>query len=204
MVFDPRDDAQTGAAPKTQTNVLTLAASAIAVALLWVLLFRLNRWALSSFDVTGFISWIFLPAAIRMLAIMACDWVGAVGLFAGALFTNQADPTISLTDGIVLAFLSSAGPLVAFWCCTRLLRLPFTLTGLTAKQLLVFATVGAALNAVPHNIYFFLSGRMTSPIEGLVPMFLGDLVGTMVVLYAVSLALRLLFKRSAGQQRVSR
>ena len=199
-----RDDAQTGAAPKTQTNVLTLAASAIAVALLWVLLFRLNRWALSSFDVTVFISWIFLPAAIRMLAIMACDWVGAVGLFAGALFTNQADPTISLTDGIVLAFLSSAGPLVAFWCCTRLLRLPFTLTGLTAKQLLVFATVGAALNAVPHNIYFFLSGRMTIPIDGLVPMFLGDLVGTMVVLYAVSLALRLLFKRSAGQQRVSR
>jgi len=204
MVFDPRDDAQTGAAPKTQTNVLTLAASAIAVALLWVLLFRLNRWALSSFDVTVFISWIFLPAAIRMLAIMACDWVGALGLFAGALFTNQADPTISLTDGIVLAFLSSAGPLVAFWCCTRLLRLPFTLAGLTAKQLLVFATVGAALNAVPHNIYFFLSGRMTSPIEGLVPMFLGDLIGTMVVLYAVSLALRLLFKRSAGQQRVSR
>ena len=199
MALDPRDDAQTSAATQKQTHVLTLAASALAVALLWVLLFRLNRWALSSFDVTVFISWIFLPAAIRMLAIMACDWVGAVGLFAGALFTNQADPTISLTDGIVLAFLSSAGPLVAFWCCTRWLRLPFTLAGLTAKQLL-----GAVLNAVPHNIYFFLSGRMTSPIEGLVPMFLGDLIGTMVVLYAVSLALRLLFKRSAGQQRVSR
>jgi hypothetical protein len=204
MAFDPHHDANTDAAAKKQSHVWVMVASAIAVALLWVLLFRLNRWAFSSIDVTIFISWIFLPAAIRMLAIMACDWVGAVGLFAGALFTNQADPTISLTDGIVLAFLSSAGPLVAFWCCTRLLRLPFTLTGLTAKQLLVFATVGAALNAVPHNIYFFLSGRMTSPIEGLVPMFLGDLIGTMVVLYAVSLALRLLFKRSAGQQRVSR
>ncbi len=203
MVLDPRDDANTDAAAQKQTHVLVMAASAIAVALLWVLLFRLNRWAFSSIDVTVFISWIFLPAAIRMLAIMAFDWVGAVGLFAGALFTNQADPTISLNDGIVLAFLSSAGPLVAFWCCTRLLRLPFTLAGLTAKQLLVFATLGAVLNAVPHNIYFYLSGRMTSPIEGLVPMFLGDLIGTMVVLYAVSLALRLLFKRTAGQ-RVSR
>jgi hypothetical protein len=203
MVLDPRDDANTDAAAQKQTHVLVMAASAIAVALLWVLLFRLNRWAFSSIDVTVFISWIFLPAAIRMLAIMAFDWVGAVGLFAGALFTNQADPTISLNDGIVLAFLSSAGPLVAFWCCTRLLRLPFTLAGLTAKQLLLFATVGAVLNAVPHNIYFYLSGRMTSPIEGLVPMFLGDLVGTMVVLYAVSLALPLLFKRTAGQ-RVSR
>ena len=156
MVLEPKNDAQTGGATKTQTNVLTMAASAIAVALLWVLLFRLNRWAFSSIDVTVFISWIFLPAAIRMLAIMACDWVGALGLFAGALITNQADPAGSAIDGLVLAFLSAAGPLLAFWCCTRLLRLPPTLTGLTASQLLVFAVVGALLNAVPHNIYFYL------------------------------------------------
>ena len=200
MTFDPHLDANTDAAAKKQTHVWVMVASAIAVAMLWVLLFRLNRWAFSSFDVTVFISWIFLPAAIRMLAIMACDWVGAVGLFAGALFTNQADPTISLTDGIVLAFLSAIGPLLAFWFCTRLLRLPSTLTGLTAKQLLVFAAVGALLNAVPHNIYFYFSDRMTSPIEGLIPMFLGDLLGTLFVLYAASFALRLMFKRQTNSR----
>jgi len=200
MVFDPHDDAQTGAATKTQTQLLTMAASAIAVALLWVLLFRLNRWAFSSIDVMIFISWIFLPAAIRMLAVMACDWVGALGLFGGALFTSQIDPAADLTDGILLAFLSATGPLVAFWFCTRLLSLPSNLTGLTAKQLLVFATMGAVFNSVPHNIYFYLSGRMTSPIEGLVPMFLGDLLGTVVMLYVVSFALRLIFKRSANQR----
>ena len=73
MVLEPKNDAQTGAATKTQTRLFTMVVSAIAVALLWVLLFRLNRWAFSSIDVTVFISWIFLPAAIRMLAIMACD-----------------------------------------------------------------------------------------------------------------------------------
>jgi hypothetical protein len=200
MVFDPHDDVQSGAASKTQTNVLIMAASAAAVALLWVLLFRLNRWAFSSVDVTIFISWIFLPAAIRMLAVMACDWAGALGLFAGALFTNQTDPAAGLTDELVLAFLSASGPLVAFWFCTRLLSLPSNLTGLTARQLLVFATMGAVFNAVPHNIYFYLSDRMASPIEGLVPMFFGDLLGTVVVLCTVSFALRLIFKRSANQR----
>ena len=178
MVFDPRDDAQTGAASKAQTNVLIMVASAIVVALLWVLLFRFNLWMFSSFEMTSFISWIFLPAAIRVLAVMACDWVGVLGLFAGALFTNQADPTLDLTDGLVLAVLSATGPLVAFWFCTRLLRLPSTLSGLTARQVLVFAAIGALLNAVPHNIYFYLSGRMASPIEGIVPMFFGDLFKT--------------------------
>ena len=201
MVPEPKNDAQTRVATtKTRSDVLIMGASAVAVALLWVLLFRLNRWAFSSIDVTIFISWIFLPAAIRMLAIMACDWVGALGLFAGALITNQADPAAGLTDGLVLAFLSATGPLLAFWCCTRLLRLPPTLTGLTAWQLLVFAVVGALLNAVPHNIYFYFSGRMTSPIEGLVPMFFGDLLGTMVVLYAASIALRLMVKRADSQR----
>jgi hypothetical protein len=199
MVFDPHDDAQTGAAPKTQTHVLTMAASAIVVALLWVLLFRLNRWAFSSIDVTIFISWIFVPAAIRMLAVMACDWAGALGLFCGALFTSQADPVAGLTDGLVLAFLSATGPLVAFWFCTRFFRLPSTLRGLTARQLLAFASMGAVCNAVPHNIYFYLSGRMASPIEGLVPMLLGDLFGTVVVLYIVSFSLRLIFKRPANR-----
>ena len=198
MLFDPSNDAQAGAATKTQTHLLIMAASAIVVALLWVLLYRLNRWAFSSSEVTVFISWIFLPAAIRMLAIMVCEWVGALGLFVGALITNQVEPTGGVIDGLILAFLSATGPLLAFWCCTRLLRLPPTLTGLTARQLLVFAAVGALLNAVPHNIYFYLSGRMTSPTEGLVPMFLGDLLGTMVVLYAASLALRLLYKRTAN------
>jgi hypothetical protein len=196
MVFDPRDDVHTSAVIPKQTQVLTFAISALAVALLWVLLFRLNRWALSSFDVTVFISWIFLPAAIRMLAVMVCDWSGALGLFVGALFTSQTEPAADLTDGVALAFLSAIGPLLAFWLCTRLLSLPSTLTGLTAKQLLVFATLGALLNAVPHNIYFYWSGRMTSPVEGLVPMFLGDLLGTLFVLYATSIALRLMFNQT--------
>ena len=200
MVFDPRDDAQTGAASKAQTNVLIMVASVIVVALLWVLLFRFNLWLFSSFEVTSFISWIFLPADFRLLAVMVCDWVGAVGLVAGALLTNQADPTLGLTDELVLAFLSATGPLVAFWFCTRLLRLPATLSGLTARQLLVFAAIGALLNAVPHNIYFYLSGRMASPLEVIVPMFFGDLLGTMVVLYGLSLALRLLFKRATSQR----
>ena len=41
---------------------------------------------------------------------------------------------------------------------------------------------------------------MSSPIEGLAPMFLGDLIGTLITLYAASLALRFLFKRSRRAQ----
>lgn len=190
MALDPQSDTQTSAAPKTQTNFSTKVLIASVVALLWMLLYGLNHWLFSVTEVSSFISWIFLPAALRMLAVMACGWVGAVGLFVGAMLTNQTDPTGAFGDGVALAFLSATGPMAAFWFCTRLLNLSKDLSGLTARQLLVFALTGALLNAVPHNIYFYFSGRMSSPIDGLVPMLVGDLIGTLIVLYVASLALR--------------
>lgn len=198
MALDPKSDAHVSVAPKAQANFLTKMLLAGLVALLWVLLFALNHWIFSVTEVSSFISWIFLPAALRMLAVMACDWAGAVGLFAGALVTNQTDPTGGFGDGVVLAFLSATGPLLAFWFCTKLLNLSTDLSGLTAKQLLVFALTGALLNAVPHNIYFYLSERTSSPIEGLVPMLAGDLVGTLIMLYAASLALRFVPRRASN------
>ncbi|MFZ4708827.1 MAG: hypothetical protein ACOYMH_03185 [Zwartia sp.] len=198
MASNPQSGAQASAVPEAQTNLLTKMLFAGVVALLWVLLYGLNHWIFAITEVSSFISWVFLPAALRMLAIMACDWAGALGLFAGALVTHQTDPTGGFGDGLVLAFLSATGPMLAFWFCTKLLNLSKDLSGLTATQLLIFASTGALLNAVPHNIYFYLSGRMSSPIEGLVPMLVGDLVGTLLMLYTVSLALRFVSRRSAN------
>jgi hypothetical protein len=201
MALDPQSDAHDRVVTKAQTNFLTKLLLAGVVALLWVLLFSLNQWAFSVTEVSSYISWIFLPAALRMLAVMVCDWVGAVGLFVGAMLTNQTDLTGGLGDGLMLAFLSAMGPMLAFWFCTKLLSLSKDLSGLTATQLFVFASTGALFNAVPHNIYFYLSGRMSSPIEGLVPMLVGDLVGTLIMLYVVSVALRFVSRRVSIPQR---
>jgi hypothetical protein len=201
MELDPQSDAHDRVVTKAQTNFLTKLLLAGVVALLWVLLFSLNQWAFSVTEVSSYISWIFLPAALRMLAVMVCDWVGAVGLFVGAMLTNQTDLTGGLGDGLMLAFLSAIGPMLAFWFCTKLLSLSKDLSGLTATQLFVFASTGALFNAVPHNIYFYLSGRMSSPIEGLVPMLVGDLVGTLIMLYVVSVALRFVSRRVSIPQR---
>lgn len=201
MALDPQSDAHDRVVTKAQTNFLTKLLLAGVVALLWVLLFSLNQWAFSVTEVSSYISWIFLPAALRMLAVMVCDWVGAVGLFVGAMLTNQTDLTGGLGDGLMLAFLSAIGPMLAFWFCTKLLSLSKDLSGLTATQLFVFALTGALFNAVPHNIYLYLSGRMSSPIEGLVPMLVGDLVGTLIMLYVVSVALRFVSRRVSIPQR---
>jgi hypothetical protein len=170
----------------------------LGVALTWFALYELNTWLFSRIHLTGFISWIFLPAAIRMLAVMVGGWTGALGLFLGAILTNLSLLKYEPFNIVVLAGLSTLGPLVAFNLCTRWLKLPRDLSGLQRSQLLVFAIAGAIFNTIPHNLYFYVTGLSPDAWSGVVPMFVGDLTGTLIVLYLASLAVRLLTKGARG------
>lgn len=170
----------------------------VGVAIAWVVLFSLNAWLFSSIHLTGFISWIFLPAAIRMLAVMVGGWAGALGLFLGAIITNLGLLEFEPFNIVVLAALSALGPLVAVQICTRWLNLPSDLAGLQRSQLIVFALAGAILNVFPHNIYFYMTGLSHDAWSGVLPMLVGDLTGTLIVLYLASLSIRLVLKKVRG------
>lgn len=167
----------------------------VGVAIVWIMLYQVNRWVFSDAHLTGFISWIFLPAAIRMLAVMVGGWTGALGLFLGAFLTNMMFTDLDILNGMILAALSALGPLIAVYLCTRWLNLPSDLSGLQRSQLLVFAVAGAIFNVFPHNLYFYLTGISDDAWSGVVPMFVGDLLGTLSVLYVASLSIRLILSR---------
>lgn len=192
-----------GDAPRTELTNYRLSTVAIilfvlGVALAWFALFQLNNWLFSRIHLTGFISWIFLPAAIRMLAVMVGGWAGTLGLFFGAILTNLSLLKYEPFNIVMLAGLSALGPLVAFNLCTRWLKLPRDLAGLQHSQLLVFAVAGAIFNSFPHNLYFYFKGLSPDAWSGVVPMFVGDLAGTLIVLYLASLAIRLFTKDARG------
>ncbi|MCX7222257.1 MAG: hypothetical protein NTW89_05035 [Burkholderiales bacterium] len=173
-------------------SLMGMFGAGLAVAVLWTCLFYANDWLFSNLSVSKVIHWIFLPAAIRMLAVMALGWVGAIGLFVGALLTNDMVLHSSWEDAIAIAALSAVGPLAAVRFCTQWLGLEEDFAGLRPTQLITFAVAGAICNVVPHNVYFFFSGHSPDILSGMLPMLVGDLLGTLVVLYLASLALKLL------------
>lgn len=164
------------------------------VAIVWVALYLSNNWLFSEIYLNSFISWIFLPAAIRMLAVMINGWAGALGLFFGAILTNLSQLELEPLNMFVLAGLSALGPLAAVHLCTRWLQLPADLVGLQRSQLLVFAFAGAIFNVIPHNIFFYLSGMSDDVWSGVLPMLVGDLAGTVIVLYVASFSIRMAIK----------
>ncbi len=194
MLSTPRGDAQTTELTNHRLSTVAMILFVLVVALAWFALFELNAWLFSRIHLTGFISWIFLPAAIRMLAVMVGGWTGTLGLFLGAILTNLSLLKYEPFNIVMLAGLSALGPLVAFNLCTRWLKLPRDLAGLHHSQLLVFAVAGAIFNTFPHNLYFYFTGLSPDAWSGIVPMFVGDVAGTLIMLYLASLAVRLFTK----------
>lgn len=183
--------------PNSPSTVLLEAGG---VAIVYSSLYYLNGWIFSSFAFTATVAWIFLPAAIRVIAVLLFNWRGVAGLFIGTLAT--CIPVFGLTnaDTFVYPMLSAFCPMLAVSLGVYLMKIRADLGGLKAWQLLVFALLGALFNSVAHNVYFQLSGNAQSWLTGIIPMFVGDLVGTLIVLY-VSAAILRRFPSASSSQR---
>lgn len=129
-----------------------------------------------------------------MLAVMLAGSAGVVGLFVGALITNNPVIGINMTESLILSALSAAGPMAAVVLVVRAFGITNHLGGLKWWHLFVFAAVGALCNVIPTQAYFYLKGHVENLYHSVGAMLVGDLLGTVIVLYAASLVAKLVVK----------
>ena len=160
--------------------------SASLTALAWITVFQLNTYLFENAALTEYVSWIFLPAAVRILAVLLLGYAGATGLFLGALLTNKPIIGENLTHSIVLSLLSAAGPVGAVILVIAVFKLSKDLTGLRWWHLFVLALVGAVFNVIPTQTYLHLIGLSEDFLGNVGPMLLGDTLGTITMLMVAS------------------
>lgn len=164
----------------------------------WVFLYIVNDWLFAYAAVSEFASWIFLPAALRMLAVLLCGWIGVVGLFIGSFITGYyTHDFLNPSMVIVLAGLSAIAPMIAYWICARFFGLRPDLRGLSAKHLIFVSLAVAFVGALMHNVHFAAIGATHAFGHTFTTMFVGDLIGTFAMLYAAKLFMSLLFSRKS-------
>lgn len=176
-------------------QVLEVALMVAVSALLYVEFFRLNNLVFSRFEHIEGVNWVFLPAGFRVLLVLGMGLPGAAGILLGNCWLDW-EHTNAQTLWLVLATATVSGftPWLVKCVMEKQRLLPQQLHQLSAQSLLQFVLAYAASNALTHHVVWWALERPGSdPLVDIWPMFVGDAIGALVILYTLKLMLPTLF-----------
>lgn len=130
------------------------------------------------------INWVYLPAGVRLLCTLLFAEAGAIGLLLVSWFVSFAfffpdDHMRALAGGI----LATIAPYGVYRIARYRFGLQASLANLSTGRLLACAVAFSLASPLLHHLWFaFYDGR-TNLMDGFIAMVVGDLFGTLLVLY---------------------
>ncbi len=169
-------------------TLLQFASIAIS-ALLYFSFFWVNEWL---FDMTALhdgANWIFLPAGLRLLCTLIFAGEGAIGLLlASVVIVYLRINSMDQLTGLGAAMISAGAPYLAYRTALKF-GMPASLEKLSAAGLGILALVYALLTSFLHSLWFALRGFFPDLLHGWSAMFIGDLVGTLIMVYLLKMVM---------------
>lgn len=168
----------------------------IGIAVAWLAAFKLNEWAFSGTVHSARANWIFLPAAIRVIAVLLFGNWGALGLVVGAYLVVSGAGGDNGMHSFILAVSSGIAPLLAVIALKRCFSISNTLAGLRPWHIIALSVACAASNTALLNGYLWLAGHLHSDFVQIATVFIGDVLGMAIVLLVLSVALSFAMPRN--------
>lgn len=166
-------------------------------AFLFVEFFRLNSYLFDFLEHARGINWVFLPAGFRVLLVLVLGLPGATGIALGSYWLNlERFEQPHLLSSLAICLASGFGPWIVKYAMEKRGLLGRDLQDISSSSLLQFVFFYAVVNAISHQGIFWGFGLTDSkPWVDIWPMFVGDTVGALLVLYTFKLGLRWLRSR---------
>ena len=182
------ETAPTAATIMNFTQLSCIAASAA----LYFSFYHLNGYAFHALELHAGASWIFLPAGVRLLCTLLFGFEGALGLWLASLaIVHFSFGHFDIITALGSTLLSAGAPYLVYRLALRA-GLPDTLAKLTPLRLAQLGVAYAFANGALHSVWYALRGVHPDLLSGFVTMFIGDLAGTLIVLYAMKMLLAVL------------
>ena len=177
-------------------NIGLYCAMVMTTIVFFVAMVVLNELIFGSLEFVPGVNWIYLPAGARLLCTLLFAGAGGVGLLIASwlvcFFYIFPNDLVRSSWGAVVA---AVAPYGMYRLARRWMGLGQALNNLTASRLLILSVLYALANAALHQIGCWLMGRGLHP-DRLLILLVGDLLGTLIVLYGAKLVLQLLPARS--------
>jgi hypothetical protein len=162
----------------------------LATIVLFLLMLAINEWLFKHAEFLPGINWIYLPAGVRLLSTLLFGGAGAIGLLIVSWLVSFL---YFFPDDFMRAFVGGIVATIAPYGVYKLAQYAFglhaSLANLTPGRLLI-CIVGCSLaSPLLHHLWFALNGSPQPLLSGFLVMFVGDLNGTLLVVYGVKVGL---------------
>ncbi len=164
-------------------------ATAVLIAFIWIAVFTANENLFTDSQHCLRANWIFLPAAIRLLAALLFEKTGAIGLFLGAFLITSGNSAEPWMYNAGLAITSGLAPFLVVQIYRRLGLITHDLSNLRASDICSLSLASALSNTLILNGYLALSGRFDGNPMQILTVFIGDTLGIVVILGLLSIIL---------------
>lgn len=160
----------------------------VATSMVYALVDVLNQFVFRALEFTQSVNWVYLPSGLRMVFVLVFIELGAVGVALGSTAVYLVhyfpdDPLTALLTGLI----SGLAPYLARHSCHQWLGMDLELRDITPRKLLAIASVFAVTSSVMHQWVFAWRGYSVNLAAQTAVMILGDLVGTIIVIYIAKL-----------------
>jgi hypothetical protein len=159
-------------------------AIAVASGLLFSLSFRLNQYFDAQFVYSAGISLLFLPAGVKLLAVLVGRLPAIVGLLVVSIYLGAGIwPDKSMASIVYFAIVSLMTYPIAAFGLMRLLHIRHDLSNLRYHHIVLLSLAASVLNGIVHNLLYISQGVTTSEElwQKSAAMALGDFMGCFVV-----------------------
>jgi len=177
-------------AARLRLNLLTVGSTVV----VYMLVYMTNDWLFKHIEFAQGIAWIYLPAGIRLICTLLFAEAGVLGILIGSLLTSSiytlfpGDPVTTVGYSII----SALAPYLAYRFTLHEMRLQPSLSNLTTTRLLACILLYGLTNPLLQLLWFVLRGVSYHFWSGLIVMSIGDLTGSLIVVYAIKMLLSFL------------
>ena len=161
---------------------------------LYTTLFYLNDWLTSHLTFGLGVSWIYLPAGLRLFLTLIFGLPGALGIAMASFFISYLGPfPHELTTCVGVGLISGFAPYLATIFVLSNLKISSNLSNLSLPKLAICTLIYAALSAGLHQWWFAVrSLDETGSFNHFLVMLIGDVIGTIVLVGLIKVGLDLL------------
>jgi hypothetical protein len=163
----------------------------------YVTLFYFNEWLTAHMSYGLGVSWIYLPAGLRLFLTLIFGFPGAVGIAIGSfVIAYFGDFSQELITCIGIGVISGFAPYLARFFVISNIEIAPDLSNLSMGKLLACILIYAAMSAGLHQWWFVVrSLGETGSLNHTIVMFFGDVAGSLLLIVLVKFVIDI-FKAS--------